>query len=381
MNNLTMKYLSVILFLNGFLFAVNAPAQKSPKADLKKISLKAEHWSFKPETVEFLEYKSVPSMKIKTSSDPVVLKDLDFTNGTIEYDMEPVDQRFTAFYFRRKDANENECFYFRTARAGDTKSVDAIQYAPHLSGINIWDMLYHFQAPADFKRETWNHVKLVISGQQMKAYVNNLSVPALEVVQMEGNVTSGGIAFDGQVIISNLVIKPNDVAGLTPEAGADPTRDDINYLRKWKVNNPITTPPSIDFSYDFLPKKDSVWQTIEAERRGLINLTRKFGKSDGRRIVWLKTTLTSATNQSRTLSLGFSDDVWVIINGNLLYLDKNWYFHPIRKDPDGRCTIQNTSFKLPLNAGNNELMIGVANDFYGWGIVARLDSVEGLTIE
>jgi hypothetical protein len=36
---------------------------------------------------------------------------------------------------------------------------------------------------------------------------------------------------------------------------------------------------------------------------------------------------------------------------------------------------------LPLIAGDNELLIGVGNDFYGWGMVARLDSLEGLTIE
>lgn len=53
--------------------------------------------------------------------------------------------------------------------------------------------------------------------------------------------------------------------------------------------------------------------------------------------------------------------------------------HPIRKEPDGRCSIENTSFNLPLNAGDNELLIGVANDFYGWGIVARIDSLAGVT--
>ena len=49
--------------------------------------------------------------------------------------------------------------------------------------------------------------------------------------------------------------------------------------------------------------------------------------------------------------------------------------------PEGRCSIENTSFAVPFAAGDNELMIGVANNFYGWGMVARLDSLDGLTIE
>jgi len=109
-----------------------------------------------------------------------------------------------------------------------------------------------------------------------------------------------------------------------------------------------------------------------------INLTRKFGKSESRRIVWLKTTIKSASAQTRKLAFGFIDDVWVLINGKMLYVDKNWYLHPIRKEPDGRCSIENTTFNLPLNAGDNELLIGVANDFYGWGIVARIDSLAGI---
>jgi len=51
------------------------------------------------------------------------------------------------------------------------------------------------------------------------------------------------------------------------------------------------------------------------------------------------------------------------------------------KEPDGRLSIENTYFTVPLNQGDNELLIGVANDFFGWGIVARFDKMEGLRFE
>jgi hypothetical protein len=345
------------------------------------ISLRVKNWEFKPQTVDFIEYKSRSAMKLLTSNNVVVLKDLDFINGTIEYDMEPLDPRFTSIYFRWKDSRENECFYFRTGRAGNPQSIDAIQYAPLLDGVNLWDMLFHYQTNADFKKGEWNHVKLVISGKQMRAYVNNMARPSLAVPMLEGNTSSGSIAFDGQVIISNLKIRSNSVEGLAPEAGIDPTASDSRYIRKWHVSEPITTAKNIDFSYEYIPNAETKWSDISTERHGLVNLTRKFGGFQGRRIVWLKTTIRSDRAQDKIIRLGFSDEVWVIINNAPLYIDKNLYNTPMVKQPDGRCSIENSSFNIPLKEGDNQLMVGVANYFYGWGIVARLDNLEGIRLE
>jgi hypothetical protein len=343
------------------------------------VAMKAESWEFQPQKVEFLEYKSNQAMKILPGAGPVILKSPDFTDGAIEFDFEPLDPRFVTFFFRWQNAGENECFYFRTALAGNPTAGDAVQYAPSLGGVNLWDLLGHFQGPASFQKQAWNHVKLVVSGAQMRAYVNSESQPTLAVPRLEGNVTNGRIAFEGEAIIANLVIRPNAVEGLAPLAGIDPTDNEPRYLRHWQLSESAVIPKGIDFSYDLLPKPNAAWTSIEAERRGLINLTRKFGKADARRITWLRTTLKADSPQTRKLALGFSDEVWVLINGKLLYVDKNWYLHPIRKEPDGRCSIENTTFNLPLNAGDNELLIGVANDFYGWGIVARIDSLAGIT--
>lgn len=344
------------------------------------VAMKAEDWEFQPQKVEFLDYKSRPSMKLLPNAGQVILKAPDFTNGTIEFDFEPLDPRFVTIYFRWQTAGENECFYFRTARAGDPTAVDAVQYAPQLGGINIWDLLGHFQGNASFQKQTWNHVKLVVAGAQMRAYVNSDSRPTLEIPRLEGNVATGKIGFEGEAIITNLIIKANSTEGLPTAAGTDPTDNDPRYLRQWQLSPPAIIPQGIDFSYDLLPKPDAAWTPIEAERRGLLNLTRKFGKADARRIVWLRAKLKTGAPQTRRLALGFSDEVWVLINGKLLYVDKNWYLHPIRKEPDGRCAIENTSFNLPLQAGENELLIGVANDFYGWGMVARIDSLEGISL-
>lgn len=344
----------------------------APKEPLSQvIPLKPENWNFTADKVEFAEYKGVPAMKILPQAGQVVLKDLDFRDGTIEFDHEPIHPNFASFYFHYKDAKETECFYFRTARAGNPQAVDAVQYAPFVDGVNLWDMLFHYQANADFKKGQWNHVKMVISGKQMRVYVNAMDKPSLVIPRLEGNTTSGTLAFDGESVIANLVLKPGVTDGLDSTAGVDITDNDPRYLRNWQVSMPFTM-DGIDFSSKWLPADTTQWQPIVAERMGLINLTRKFGVSSQRRFIWLKTTVNVAAAQTKKMQLGFSDEVWVLVNGRPLYTDKNWYLAPIRKEPAGRCSIENASFHVPLQAGDNTIMMGVANDFYGWGIVARL---------
>jgi hypothetical protein len=94
----------------------------------------------------------------------------------------------------------------------------------------------------------------------------------------------------------------------------------------------------------------------------------------------LKAKLRAKSDQKTLLKLGFSDEVWVYINGQPLFIDKNIYRSTMRKNPDGRISLENAAFLVPLKQGDNELLIGVANDFFGWGIMARLDNLEDVEV-
>jgi hypothetical protein len=79
------------------------------------------------------------------------------------------------------------------------------------------------------------------------------------------------------------------------------------------------------------------------------------------------------------MRLGFSDEVWVFVNNKLTYIDKNLYRDNFRKYPDGRISIENSQFPVRFTSGENEILIGVSNNFFGWGIIAWLESMEGLS--
>ncbi|NSL90842.1 hypothetical protein ECE50_028725 [Chitinophaga sp. Mgbs1] len=340
------------------------------------IPLQPASWEDENKIATFTTHKSVPAVILKGKGQ-LVLKDFNMTDGIIEYDMEPMEKTFTGIYFRRSSALESEIFYFRADNAGHPEAFYATQYAPMLSGTNMWDMYHHFQAGASYQLHQWNHVKLVISGKQLAVFVNDMEHPILQVPQLEGNSQSGSIAFDGPVAIANLMVQPGQPAGLSPLPGIDPVSNDTRYLRSWLVSQPAIIPAGTDiFSSRKYTANSTGWDTIRAERRGLINLTRKFGASKERRIVWLKTSIQANADLNKQLRLGFSDDIWIYLNGSLLLADKNTFGALIMKTPAGRCSLENTTLTLPLKKGDNELLIGVANDFYGWGIVARWDDME-----
>jgi hypothetical protein len=369
----------ILLFCPVFLLKAQKKSRSEPS---KQIAMMAEYWEVKTGKVEFVQYKNVPIIKLQPDAGLAIVKGLDFINGTIEFDAEPLDAAtapFVTCYFRLTSDGESEVFYLRLGREENHKRNDAVQYAPLIKTVNLWDMLPQYQGPAVLENRNWNHIKIIVSGAQMRAYVNDMNRPALEVPFLESNSSHGSIAFEGLAAFANLVIKTDIVEGLPANKGVDLTDHDANYVRKWFVTQPAILESGRELTQQDFPIADAIWEPLSAERNGLINLTRKFGV-ENRRYVWLKTTIQSASELQKRIQLGFSDEVWVFVNRRLIYVDKNLYLQGMRKTPNGRCSIENSSFNFSLKPGDNEILIGVANDFYGWGIIARIESLDGIEL-
>ena len=83
---------------------------------------------------------------------------------------------------------------------------------------------------------------------------------------------------------------------------------------------------------------------------------------------WLKTTITSDRKQTKKADVGWTRELWVFVNGKLVYADKNLFEQEgARKTPDGRCSLENGAFALPLEAGDNEVAVAIANNFFEIG--------------
>jgi len=360
-----------------------------------RIPMQSRYWDYDTSKVEFIQHRGVPAVKGRNGAYyQLFLKDRTFTNGTIEFDVELVGMGFPGINFRMSpDKKNGENFYIRSFGPVTPEVRTTLQYAAIIDGMSIWDLSDEYQAGARIDQSGWNHVKLVISGRQMKAYVNDMTRPALAVPELEGWTDSGGISLSGNVIYANLVLKPGQTGNLSPQAGYHDTYNDTRYILNWEVS------PSQDFPFgkdivmplpsmhgllrsSDLPDSTTKWSALKAESRGVVNVTRKYGAvdKDARRLTWLRTSIYSDKVQERILNLGFSDEVWVFINGQFLYAGKNYFGTPEQKN-DGRCTTDNSHFSLPLKEGKNEILIGLANYFYGWGIIARLDKIDGVRFQ
>lgn len=191
----------------------------------------------------------------------------------------------------------------------------------------------------------------------------------------------GGIHLEGPGTFANIVITPDAVDGLSPEPAKDQTDEDRGLIRNWRLSNFFPLPNGKDPGYKDMPSASPEWKTISTERNGLVNISREYGRplpEPNRAVAWLKTTITSDRRQTKKVNIGWTREVWVFVNGKLQYADKNlWEEEGSRKFPDARCSLENGSFTLPLEAGDNEIALAIANNFYGWGVMLRLADGEG----
>lgn len=383
--------------LLGLFFSTGIFSQRKKAEDKSQTFPMTEtHWDKLSDNTEFVSYKGTQAAQSNNDRPFTIwLKDFEFTDGTIEYDVELKGQGFPSIYYRiSPDTLNFETFYIRYFGTPDPKLRFATQYTAVVDKVNLWDMTDDYQAAVNLNETSWNHIKLVIHGKQMRVYVNDMKKPSLWVPAMEGITEKGGIGLEGNVIYANVKITPNATEDLPDTAGYDPTYNDSRYLRKWQVTQPVDYPfgkdllegipvnPGVQIDSTYLPKEVS-WKTITADRRALVNLTKELGgtKNGERRLTWLKTTIKAEKEIEKLMRLGFSDEVWVFINGKPLYQDRNFYGSPGMKFPKGRTSFENASFTLPLQEGDNELLIGLSNYFYGWGIIVRMEDTDGVWFE
>jgi hypothetical protein len=184
-----------------------------------------------------------------------------------------------------------------------------------------------------------------------------------------------------------LVIKPDQTENLSPAPGFDLTDNDPNYIRKWMVTYPRNLEKGHELTEENLPNDTVKWMPIFAERRGLINLYRKFQSIEltsyptQNRYVWLKTNIKSTIKQTVKIDLGYSKEIYLFVNHHLLDSKKNEAGRLYAKNPGGRISVTNATIEIPLNPGDNEIVIGVDSPLYGWGIMARIENLRNLTID
>ncbi len=344
------------------------------------IAMTAEHWQAK-ENAEFLRELGFFHGLMRLNSGKAVLKNVTFSDGTIEFDINTIGRGMPGIAFRQQDEKNFELLYLRPDPNCPAFRA-CIQYAPQTHGVTLWDFFPQYQNRAPLRENGWNHIKMVVSGRRMNVFVNDVISPTLEVGRLEGDAMKGGLQLQGPGTFANLVITPDRVDGLSPEPVGDPLDGDRGLVRNWRVSKYSVLPLGEDATYKGMPGGSQEWRMISTERNGLVNISRVYGRplpEPNRAVTWLKTTITSDRKQTKKADVGWTRELWVFVNGKLVYADKNLFEQEgARKFPDARCSLENGSFALPLEAGDNEVSVAIANNFFGWGMMLRLANPEGV---
>lgn len=353
-----------------------------------EIPLIASRWTADTET-QFTAREGFPQglmvMKAPSENGGALLQGLDFGSGTIEFDMKPIGEDMPGIIFHRRDTATAEELYVRVS-PNCPASQDCLQYTPRFQGRMLWDTYIQYQHAAPVRSADWNHFKLVISGKRLIVFVNGSATASLSVDELQGEDSHGALQLQGPAMFANLVVTPGAVDGLSPQPLPDPTRADTRYLTSWQVTAPALLADGAVVA-GAIPGPSAPWQTIHAERGGLVNLARRFINTHKQPplVAWLKTSVLSDRAQSKRVSLGFLRVASVFINGTAVFSGKNNYNVPGgRRMPDGRLGLQNASFDLPLQKGKNTVVVALRSntpdmrDQYGFGLMFRFDDALGI---
>jgi len=318
------------------------------------------------------------------------VKDLDLRDGVIDMDVAtPAKRGFFGLQFRADSLN-GEFVYLRQHKSG---LPDALQYTPVLNtGLN-WQLYSGpgFTGAVDIPRDTWFHLRLAVVGATARLYVGDTIKPALDMPDLKSGVERGQVALAdliGATCVSNVEIRP------TPDA-------------PWQRHLPPMPPGtlvrwSISPAYDALERDPErplspaeraavKWQPVDAEPPGIVAIYRyrmaphphvtfqsdwstRLSPQPGTGLVYARTTIQSGRDEVRKLSLGYSDEVSVFLNGRILYRGRSAQSF---RDPGflGIVSADDDALYLPLRKGANELVLALSELGGGWGFVARLDEV------
>jgi hypothetical protein len=319
--------------------------------------------------------KVVIHLDQKSLQGSAFLKDVEFQNGVIEVDIAFEGSRsFGGIVFRAQTSGDYEQFYIRPHKS---RFPDALQYTPVTKGLSSWQLYSGegFTAAAEIPYNKWVHVKLEVSGTQARITLDNAEKPALVVHDLKHGLSKGNIGLiapnTGLIHFANFRYREdNDLVFGSPPEISPPS----GLITEWEISQSFKV---AQVNRELAPEKQDLpeikWKKIESDPMGLVDIARhimKVGQSP--EVILARTTIQSGEAQLKKLTFGYSDEVSIFLNGEILFRGNSEFR---KRDPLFQGIVGlNDSVFLPLKEGPNELILVVTETFGGWGFMCQLSS-------
>lgn len=330
----------------------------------------AEHWTLdNARVVEQAGRQAVGGL--------AVLKNVEFEDGVLEFDVWAPDTRMTGgraypgVYFRMRSPRDSERLYIRPHRAG--LYADAVQYTPVFNGVAGWQLYSGdgFTNTLAFPFNEWVPVRVEVAGRRARVFVGKSGAPALAVNDLKHGLSKGGIALfgEGAAFFSNFRYELGNV----PEFPPAPPIDAVpGVVAEWELSRGF---PALLLDTEVYPDAkmlaDAQWRAVSAEPSGLVDVSRSLAFNGVEpECVLARTVIPSdGRRSSMKVDFGYSDAVSVFLNGALVFAGDSSY----RSRDSAFLGIVGyfDSVNLPLRKGPNELLLAVTEGFGGWGFMVR----------
>lgn len=341
---------------------------------------------------------------IRLTNGIAVLAGATIQDGTIDVDIpapRALGGQFAGIAFRMASTADYEILYVRAADDG-LRWTD-MQYQPVFGGETTWQLYpgegYEATLPrlADVRNAGGVHLRLVIAGRRADVYVDSAATPILRIRELKRDPAPGGVGvwaisprgawgeFDRLSVSSEVATPPTALPPIVTPRGQ---------IMRWGVSERLPAPHDSVMGpralTDEMRRALLAGQLVDAEPTGLVNLTKAIGNPGGPQVTNIfggakfgmalaSVSLTSDRARTVTLHFGYSDGVSIFLDGALLYTGRNDYGYRYRGDI-ATLNRDADAVVLPLHAGKNELIFAVTDKAFGWGLAARLEDADGVTV-
>ncbi|MFO7657911.1 MAG: hypothetical protein R6W78_12675 [Bacteroidales bacterium] len=109
-------------------------------------------------------------------------------------------------------------------------------------------------------------------------------------------------------------------------------------------------------------------------------MNRYFTISERQNTVLAKVIIDSKKSQKKDFYFGYSDKIKIYLNSETLYIGDNSFHETEKQEDRGYVIDKHKMIGLPLEKGQNELILEISEKKFGWGFIAQLVDLEGIEI-
>ena len=111
-----------------------------------------------------------------------------------------------------------------------------------------------------------------------------------------------------------------------------------------------------------------------------MNLNRHFTFSKSKNTVLAKVIINSKKPQKKKLYFGYSDKIRIYLNTESIFTGDNSFHESEKFEDRGYVLDKHQMIELPLEKGENELILEISEKNFGWGFITQLENLKEIEI-